>query len=91
MVALCTSAVSLIQRAPHVCKETSLGETVGTTAKGRFSPARTSWQKSTGLSREDVLLCKCLDLNQHRSKPEEKQWQKYGLNYRITDRPIRNK
>ena len=72
-------------------RETPLEETVGTTAKGRFSPARTSWTKSIGLSREDVLLCKCLNLNQHRLKPEEKQWQECGLGDGVTDRAGRNK
>lgn len=91
MIRLCTSAVTLIQRAPSVLKDTPLEETLGTAAKGRFSPARTSWPKSIGLSREDVLLCKRLSLNQHRPKPQEKQWQQCSLSDGVTDRAARNK
>lgn len=74
MTTFCTSAVTSIQRAPSVFKKTPREETVGTAAKDRFSPTRTSWTKPTGLSREDLLLCKCANSNQHRPKPEEKQW-----------------
>lgn len=39
-------------------REAPLEAAVGAAAKGRFSPARPSWTRTIGLSREEELLCR---------------------------------
>lgn len=52
MITFCTSAVTVIQRAPNALRETPLEET----AKGGFCPARISWTKLIA-SAERMRFC----------------------------------